>query len=66
MPVRRVVNIQLLKVFALEKLPHTSPLRDLILSEKDELAVSEFLAKLEDWIKLIKYSSKTLGSERHS
>ena len=49
----KTVNIQLLKQFAYEKLLTSSILRDILLSEKQHLPVSEFLVKTEIWLKLI-------------
>lgn len=52
---QRVVNIRRLKDFALEKLKSNSPLRDVILSEPDQLTASDFLAKLHIWLRLLKF-----------
>jgi hypothetical protein len=41
------VNLKRFKEFALTGLPRGSTLRDLILSEKDELNAEEFLAKMD-------------------
>jgi len=46
------INIRKLKYFASIKLPHNSPLREVLLSEKDHLTVDEFLHKLDVWLKL--------------
>jgi predicted XRE-type DNA-binding protein len=46
------IKISDLKQFALANLPATSSLRDLILAEKEELSVQEFLAKLDLWLRL--------------
>jgi len=51
--VEKKLNIQGLKRFALDKLPRDSPLRELLLSERDELDKSEFLAKMDVWLKLL-------------
>ncbi|MEM3488931.1 MAG: hypothetical protein QXO75_04650 [Nitrososphaerota archaeon] len=50
----RVVNIRALKDFVAEKLPSGTPLREVLLMEKDEIEVHDFLAKLEIWLKLLK------------
>ena len=50
----RKVNITKLKDFALSGLDGHQTLRDLILSEPDELLPSEFLVKCEVWLKLLK------------
>jgi hypothetical protein len=49
-----MINIRSLKQFAFEMLPKESPLRDLLLTEKDELPAEEFLIKLDVWFKLLK------------
>jgi len=47
------VNLSDLKQLALNDLPSNSSLRDLILAEKEELPVQEFLAKLDILLKLL-------------
>ena len=47
------VNIKGVKAFALD-LPKNSRLRDLILSENDEMDVQEFLSKMDLWLKLLR------------
>jgi hypothetical protein len=51
--VARVVNIVRLKNFAAERLPHHLALRDVLLSERDEIPIPEFLAKLQVWLALL-------------
>jgi len=46
------IDIRKLKHFASIKLPHNSPLREVLLSEKDHMTVDEFLHKLDVWLKL--------------
>lgn len=46
------VNIKSLKLFAYEKLPEGSPLREVLLVENDEITVEEFLIKMDLWLKL--------------
>ena len=41
-----------LKRFAVEKLSSKPLLREIILSEKDQLEPSDFLAKMQVWLKL--------------
>lgn len=53
---RSKVNIKGLKAFALG-LPTDSRLRDLILTEDDELDVNEFLAKMDLWLRLVRMES---------
>jgi hypothetical protein len=48
------VRIRRLKEFASERLPGGSTLRDLILTEEDELAPEEFLAKMDLWLKMFR------------
>ncbi|MBS7658123.1 MAG: hypothetical protein ABIM42_08505 [candidate division WOR-3 bacterium] len=43
-----------LKDFALNNLPKGSVLREVLLMEKDELEVNEFLIKMDVWLKLFK------------
>lgn len=51
---QRRVCVKPLKRFALEKLPQDSPLREVLLCERDELEVSELLARLEIWLLLLR------------
>jgi len=48
------VSIRKLKEFAYEKLPRNSFLRELLLWEKDELTVTEYIAKISVWLKLFR------------
>jgi hypothetical protein len=48
------INMRRLKDFAFTELPRSWILREIILSERDELDVSEFVAKAEIWLKLAK------------
>ena len=50
----RRVSIVGLKQFAVTRLPKGSALRELLLSERDELAAEEFLAKMDVWLKLLR------------
>lgn len=54
------VNISSLRSFALKNLPPASPLRDVILSEKEELMPQEFLAKLDIWLLLLRKEERGL------
>ena len=49
-----MVDIRSLKHFAFEMLPKEAPLRDLLLTEKDEMLAEEFLIKMEIWFKLLR------------
>jgi len=49
----RVVNIGRLKGFATESLPGNSRLRDVLLSEKDQIKAKDFLAKMDVWMGLL-------------
>ena len=55
-PVRRGVDVRRLKGFALT-LPKGSALRDLLLIEGDDLDTEEFIAKMDDWLKLLRRGS---------
>ena len=48
------LDLVALKKYAREKLHPGSPLRDLLLSEKDHLNVDEFLAKMDLWLRLMR------------
>ncbi|MEM3476222.1 MAG: hypothetical protein QXF83_05825 [Candidatus Bathyarchaeia archaeon] len=48
------LSIRGLKDFALNNLPKGSVLREVLLMEKDELEVNEFLIKMDVWLKLLK------------
>ena len=50
-----VVCISRLKTFAAESLPAGSPLREILLSDKDHLSVGEFLAKIGVWLRLLNW-----------
>ncbi len=56
----KTVNISSLRSFVLKNLPPTSPLRDVILSEKEELTPQEFLAKLDVWFILLNKEANEL------
>jgi hypothetical protein len=47
------INIRPLKQFAYEELSKSSHLRNILLSEKEILTVSEFLAKMDVWLKVL-------------
>ncbi len=47
------MNITLLKEFAINRLPKGSNLRELILSEKERLEVSEFVSLMKTWSRLL-------------
>ena len=51
MPPARI-KINALKEFASQRLPRNAPLREVLLSEEDELEVDVFLARLPIWLKL--------------
>ena len=52
---KALINISKLKEFAYKRLPRSSQLRDLIISEKELLCIDEFLAKIEVWLKIARY-----------
>jgi hypothetical protein len=55
--VSRRVNLRELKEFVLTNLPKKSLLRDLILSEKEDVTANEFVVKLDMWLKLLRRES---------
>ena len=52
---KALIDISKLKEFAYRRLPRSSQLRDLIISEKELLCIDEFLAKIEVWLKIARY-----------
>jgi len=52
MSLGKQLNIKALKTFAIEKLPKSSTLRDILLSEPDQIPQTEFLIKLDIWTRL--------------
>ena len=48
------VSTSRLKDFATTSLPEGSKLRDLLLSEKDEMKAEVFIAKMDLWLKLLR------------
>jgi len=57
-PLPEKINIRKIKDFAFSQLPKNSTLRDIILSEEDEIQVSIFLARLPIWLKLLKTETR--------
>lgn len=51
------LDIRRLKDFAMRNLPEDSKLRTLILSERDELSIEEFLVKMGVWLRLLTLES---------
>ena len=51
--VRRLVDIGRLKGFASKRLGGNSQLKVVLLSERDQLTVTDFLAKMDIWLKLL-------------
>jgi len=49
------INMKKLKEFAYQRLPRNNPLREVIISEDDELDPNVFLARLSVWLKLSKF-----------
>ena len=52
------VSIRILKQFAFEHLAIDNPLREILLSEKDELDVFDFIVKMEIWFRLLSWRDK--------
>ncbi len=50
------ISIRKLKDFAFTQLPKDWPLREILLSENDELEVSVFLARLPVWLRVSRLS----------
>ncbi len=48
-----MIDIVRLKRFASDKLPGNSRLGSVLLSERDQLKVNDFLAKMDIWITLL-------------
>ena len=48
-----MIDIRSLKGFASERLHSGSGLRNVLLSERDQLGVNDFLAKMDVWITLL-------------
>jgi len=48
------IDISVLKSFVLQNFPNNSPVRNIILAERETLGIHEFLAKMETWLKLLK------------
>jgi len=46
-----------LKEFAISALPEGSALRNVLLSERDEVDVDEFIVKIDIWLKLLRMES---------
>lgn len=55
--VRSSVDIKRLKRFALRELPVNSPLRQLILSENEKMEASEFIHKMDVWLRLVEFEN---------
>jgi hypothetical protein len=48
------VNLRSLKRFAVEYLPAGSPLREVLVTEEDEISAIDFLAKARVWLTLLR------------
>jgi len=48
-----MIDIRRLKRFAVENLPSYSPLRIVLLSERNQLTPMDFLAKMDVWMMLL-------------
>jgi len=51
---RTKVNIKKLKDFAYKSLPENWPLREILLSDNEEIDVQTLLARLPIWLKLLR------------
>lgn len=54
----QMVNLRGLKQFADKRLNHLSNLRRVLLIEKDEILVSEYLAKMQVWLALLQFEGR--------
>jgi hypothetical protein len=54
------LDIHGLKYWAKENLPRASQIRSILLLERDYLAVEEFIAKMDLWLKLIDLENNTM------
>jgi len=54
-----MIDIRSLKGFASERLHSSSGLRNVLLSERDQLGVNDFLAKMDIWITLLNLETAT-------
>jgi hypothetical protein len=52
------VNIQRLKDFAFKEIPRDNLLREILLSERDELEITEFASKIDIWLRLLRRTHK--------
>jgi len=59
--IKSKVKIRRLKNFAFQCLPKDSMLREILLSDSDELDGSEFCAKLDVWLKLARGKTHESG-----
>lgn len=50
----QIVDIRSLKALVSERFPRDSPIYDVLLSEHDLLDMSEFSAKVDVWLKLLR------------
>lgn len=55
------VSIVRLKQFVAEKLPLDWVLRDVILNERDSLSLSDFCAKLQIWLHLLRKAGDAMS-----
>jgi hypothetical protein len=48
------VHTQRLKDFAFKEIPRDNVLRELLLGERDELEITEFISKIDIWLRLLR------------
>ena len=48
------VDIQRLKNFAFKEIPRDNLLREILLSERDELEIIEFVSRIDIWLRLLR------------
>jgi hypothetical protein len=56
---KNIVNMLLLKQFAIDNLPKNSHLRSIILAERDHLTAEEFIPKISIYLQLQKLEGET-------
>jgi hypothetical protein len=55
------ISLRVLKQFAVEKLPKDWPLREVLVTEEDEIGAIEFLAKARVWLVLLRHGQGGRG-----
>ena len=61
-PFHRHIDLESLKKWASINLTAAPYLRSLILSERDELSIEEFLVKVDIWVRLLTEETRTINT----